>query len=255
MWGILNKGGEQVHANIEEQDDPDEGENNFVQARAKGVVNKNFLLLDNQSMVNQIVNLSLLENIQKSRKPIALHCNARVTKMDLERELRGKRMTVQHNPNSIANILSLKSVAEMHRVTCNSWDCSGVFMVHTLHGVVEFKPNARKLHCMDMSTDETVQNMLVMAGMTDHKNNGREEEEESEHFEHAENMTDHKDNGEEEEQESKDFKQIENIELEDTEDLGLKETEENKSNEYLLVNPVQGNFEGYTRHNIKKARV
>ncbi len=54
-----NKGGEQVHVNIE--DDPNkvenifmitEGENIFMQARAKGVVNKNFLLLDNQSMVN-----------------------------------------------------------------------------------------------------------------------------------------------------------------------------------------------------------
>jgi hypothetical protein len=41
------KGGEQVHANVEEQDDPNEGENIFVQARAKGVVNKNFLPLDN----------------------------------------------------------------------------------------------------------------------------------------------------------------------------------------------------------------
>jgi hypothetical protein len=40
-----NKGGEQFHANIE--DDPNEGENIFVQARAKGVASKNFLLLDN----------------------------------------------------------------------------------------------------------------------------------------------------------------------------------------------------------------
>jgi hypothetical protein len=31
-----NKGGNQVSANVEEQDDPDKGENIFVQARAKG---------------------------------------------------------------------------------------------------------------------------------------------------------------------------------------------------------------------------
>jgi hypothetical protein len=69
--------------------------------------------------------------------------------MDLEGELGG--MTVHHNPNSIANVLSLKSVAEMHRVTYDSWDQGCVFMVHTPNRVVEFKPNARGLHYMDMS--------------------------------------------------------------------------------------------------------
>jgi hypothetical protein len=42
--------------------------------------------------------------------------------------------------------------------------------------------------------------------------------------------------------------------LEDIEGLNLKETEENKSNKYVLVNTAQGNFEGYTRHEIKKAQ-
>jgi hypothetical protein len=87
------------------------------------MVNKNFLLLDNQSTVNQIANPSLLKNIWKSSKPITVHCNAGVTKIYLEGEL--GRMTVRHNPNSIANVLSLKSVAEMHRVTYDSWDCGG----------------------------------------------------------------------------------------------------------------------------------
>jgi hypothetical protein len=178
------------------------------------------------------------------------HCNAGVTKTDLEGEL--GRMTVHHNPNSIANVLSLKSVAKMHRVTYDSWDCGGVFMVHTPNGVVEFKHNARGLHYMDVSADETVQHMLMMDCMTDRKDN-EEEEEVSKDFEQVENMTDHEDNGEEEE-ESEDFEQVGNQELEDTVSLNLKETEENKSNEYVLVNTVQGNFEGYTRHEIKKAQ-
>jgi hypothetical protein len=42
--------------------------------------------------------------------------------------------------------------------------------------------------------------------------------------------------------------------LEDTEGLNLKEIEENKSNECVLVNTVQGNFKGYTRHEIEKAQ-
>jgi hypothetical protein len=127
-------------------------------------------------------------------------------------------------------VLSLKSVAEMQRVMYDSWDCRGVFMVHTPNRVVEFKPSARGLHYMDMSADETVQHMLVMDGMTDHKDNEEEEEEVSKDFEHVENMTDHEDNGKEEEEESKGFKQVGNQELEDNEGLNLKETEENKSN-------------------------
>jgi hypothetical protein len=109
---MTNKGGEQVHANIEDNPNKGEhifviikGENIFVKARAKGVVNKNFLLLDNQSTVNQIANPSLPKNIWKSSKPITVHCNTRVTKTDLEGELGG--MTVHHNPNSIANVLTL----------------------------------------------------------------------------------------------------------------------------------------------------
>jgi hypothetical protein len=92
-------------------------------------------------MVNQIANPSLLKNIRKSSKPITVYCNAGVTKTDLEGEL--GRMTVHHNPNSIANMLSLKSVVEMHRIMYDSWYCGGVFMVHTPNGVVELKPSAR----------------------------------------------------------------------------------------------------------------
>ena len=81
----------------------------------------------------------------------------------------------------------------------NSWDCGGVFMVHTPNGVVEFKPNARWLHYDDMSADETIWYMLVTDGMTDHKDNEGEEDEVS-----------------------KDFEQVGNQESEDTEGLNLK---------------------------------
>jgi hypothetical protein len=106
--------------------------------------------------------------------------------MDLEGELGG--MTVHHNPNSIANMLPLKSVAEMHRVTYDSWDRGGVFMVHTSNGAVEFKPSARGLHYVDVSADETIHHMLVMDGMTNHKDNEEEEEEVSKDFEQVRNQ-------------------------------------------------------------------
>ncbi len=56
---------EQMHANMEESDEEDEDENLFVQQKksGKGVVDKNYLLLDNQSTVNQVANPDLLKNI------------------------------------------------------------------------------------------------------------------------------------------------------------------------------------------------
>ena len=63
---------DQMHATIDEEDNPDQddGENLFVQQKSNGMVNKNYLLLDNQSTVNQIANPSTLKNIRKSSKPI-----------------------------------------------------------------------------------------------------------------------------------------------------------------------------------------
>ena len=119
-------------------------------------------------MVNQIVNPNMLKNIRKSSKPIKIHCNAGMSKTELEGEL--GEMTVYHNPDGIANVLSLKSVAEKHRVTYDSWDRDGVFKVHTKNGVVEFKPTERGLHYLDMSVEgDVVQHMLVTADVSEEK--------------------------------------------------------------------------------------
>ncbi len=95
-----------MHANVEEENsDKDKDENLFVQHKTKEVVNKNYLLLNNQSTVNQIANPDLLTNIRKSQKPILVHCNAEKMKADLDSELGDMR--VHRNPKSIANVLSL----------------------------------------------------------------------------------------------------------------------------------------------------
>jgi hypothetical protein len=65
---------EQVHANMEEENsNKDKDENLFVQHKSKGVVNKNYLLLDNQGTVGQLANPDLLTNIRKSQKQSWLH--------------------------------------------------------------------------------------------------------------------------------------------------------------------------------------
>jgi hypothetical protein len=119
---------DQMHATIDEDDNPDDGENLFVQQKSNGMVSENYLLLDNQSTVNQIANPSMLKNSRKSSKRIKIHCNAGMSNTDLEGELGG--MTVYHTPNGIANVLSLKSVADKHRVTYDSWDQNGVFKTY-----------------------------------------------------------------------------------------------------------------------------
>ena len=195
---------DQMHITIDKEDKPADDENLFVQHKSNGMVNKNYLLLDNQSTVNQIANPSILKNIRKSSKPIKIHCNAGMSKTDLEGELGG--MTVYHNPNGIANVLSLKSVAEKHRVTYDSWDRNGVFKVHTKDGVVEFKPSERGLHYVDVSAEmDVVQHMLVTADIP---------EEEEKYEKEGENVT----------------------------------------KECMMVTTVRGNLEGYTRHEIEKAK-
>ncbi len=83
-----------------------------MQHKAKGAVNKNCLLLDNQSTVNQIANPDRLMNIRKSQKPIVVHCNVGKMKTELEGKL--GNMTVHHNPKSIANVPSLHLVKQKH---------------------------------------------------------------------------------------------------------------------------------------------
>jgi len=71
-------------------------------------------------------------------------------------------------------VLLLKSVAEKHRVTYDSWDWDRVFKVHTKYGVVEFKRTEHRLHYVDMSVEgDVVQHMLVTADMSKEKGRRR----------------------------------------------------------------------------------
>jgi len=111
--------GEQMHTTIQADDeDLDQGDNIFVQQEVKDISNKNYILLDNQSKVDQIANPKLLKNIRKASKPITVHCNAGSTVTNLEGE--PGSMTVRHNPHNIANVLSLHSIKQKHQVTYDS---------------------------------------------------------------------------------------------------------------------------------------
>ncbi len=67
-----------MHTNIAVEEvvqDFVKGENILVQSGASGVVNWNYVLLNNQSTVDHIVNPSLLVNIRKAKNLITVHCN------------------------------------------------------------------------------------------------------------------------------------------------------------------------------------
>ncbi len=125
----------------------------FVQSGARGVVNRNYVLLNNQSTINQIANPSLLVNIRKAKSLIMVHRNNGLLYTNLEGDLGG--ITMYHNPYEIANVLSLESTKAKHRVTYDSWDHDGVFKVHTKEGIVEFKPSEKGLHYHDTSKDNS----------------------------------------------------------------------------------------------------
>jgi len=139
------KEAEQMHTTIAEEEgqDLDEGENIFVQSSTRGGVNWSYVLLDNQSTVNQITNRNLMDNVRKTKNPITVHCNNGSSYTNLEGDLGG--MTVYHNPYGIANILSLNSTKAKHRVAYDSWDRDGVFK--------EFKPSEKGLHYHNSSKD------------------------------------------------------------------------------------------------------
>ena len=109
-WECPNKNdetaeSEQMRTTIQADDkDLDQGDNIFVQQEVKGIVNKNYILLDNQSTVDQIANPKLLKNIRKANKPITVHCNAGSTITNHEGELGS--MTVKHNPHTASQMCS-----------------------------------------------------------------------------------------------------------------------------------------------------
>ena len=154
-----------MHATIEEEEvtdeeDIDDGENIFVQKKEEGVVNKNWVLLDSQSNINQVCNPAMLTNIRRAWSPSKIHCNARSTGSMLEGSFGS--ITVKHSPYRIANVLLLNKAKQRHRVTYNSKDCGGVFQVHTNKGIVEFKPSAQGLHYHDVSdASSNIELMLV----------------------------------------------------------------------------------------------
>ena len=71
-------------------------------------------------------------------------------------------MRVWYNPAGIANVISLKTVKSMSRVTDDSEDGGGVFTVHTNKGKMEVILHPKGLHYLDLYQYDTVDLMIAM---------------------------------------------------------------------------------------------
>ena len=97
---------------VVDEEDIDDGENIFMQKKEEGVVNKNWVLLDSQSNINQVCNPAMLTNIRRAWSPSKIHCNARSTGSMLEGNFGS--ITVKHSPYRIANVLLLNKAKQQH---------------------------------------------------------------------------------------------------------------------------------------------
>ena len=124
---------ELIHTTIADSsnDDSDEVEHIFDQ-HITGVLCNTWLLLDNQSMVDQFVNPTYLHDIKSVGKHIDVYCNAGKTSTNQQGMFRG--IKVWCNLLGIADVISLKTIKSMFRGTYDSDNSGGVFMVHITKG-------------------------------------------------------------------------------------------------------------------------
>ena len=82
-----------------------------MQKKEGGVVDRNWMLLDSQSTVDQFSNPAMLTNIRKAKNPSKIHCNAGSTCSVLEGNFGS--ITVKHSQYGIANVLSLNGAKQL----------------------------------------------------------------------------------------------------------------------------------------------
>jgi hypothetical protein len=156
----------QVHAMSAETDDASVASNDsevIILAQEDGCtsIDPNYLLLDSGSTVNLFSNPNLVHNVRPAAWPIQVHCNKGVVPTTNVAGFGTNKVYL--NPDGIANVLSLHLLGKKHHITYDSRDRGGVFKVHTLDSLIEFKPTNRGLHALDLNDNPDAAHVLVIS--------------------------------------------------------------------------------------------
>eukprot|EP00956_Cyclotella_meneghiniana_P000563 scaffold626_cov49-Cyclotella_meneghiniana.AAC.1 len=102
-----------------------------------GGLRRNYLYLDTCTTNNQVVNPAYLTDIHQAESPLHLHTNAGTSVSRQQGSLGDLLFWL--DPMGIANVISLRSLEEKHKVTYDSELHGGAFVVHTDEGNVIFR--------------------------------------------------------------------------------------------------------------------
>jgi hypothetical protein len=116
-------------------------------------LNKNWLLLDSQSSTDMFCNSDYLTDICDAPTPTIIRCNAGkslCTKKGMFKTGLFGSIPVKYYPKGICNLISLKTMGKLFRVTYDS-DEGGCFKVFMPRGIAKFKQCKKGLHYLDLS--------------------------------------------------------------------------------------------------------
>ncbi len=133
---------EQIHINIDDEVDEPTGvgfvQDAFVQ-RYGYRLDPTHLYLDTCSTFSQVVRREFLKDVHRVDKGLTAYCNAGKTYTDVKGKLGS--MDVWLNTLAIANIISFTELEKKYRISYDTTDTGGEFVVHTPKGEVRFKRN------------------------------------------------------------------------------------------------------------------
>lgn len=120
----------------------------------KELVNKHWLLLDNQSTVHIFKSKYLLSNVKKSDETIRCYCNGGYQDTEEIGEIEGIG-DVYCNSSSLANIISYGLLGESYRITSDIWKEDAFTMNGFMGRDIKFIRSDEGLYYHDVRWDKT----------------------------------------------------------------------------------------------------
>jgi hypothetical protein len=129
--------------------------------QGNGYLPNSWILLDNQSTMNDLSNKKMLKNLRETDRVMNIMCKAGVTRAHIIGDWPGYDGKVWYNPIGFANILSLSNVEKYHQVTCKS-KVEKAFTVHKEEGSNQrFKQSSKGLFYLNTNEYSGAESLLL----------------------------------------------------------------------------------------------